>query len=199
MCVTNVTNTKQLTHCSLSSGESFKGIFLNIDMVQSYYVFNEHVENKPLIATAFITVALALAAPTFVMNTLGASVIKTLTGTSVQTNKGLLTCPGGGGLIAFIPFLNAQVARTGVSGQITILDFFGGLGGSVNKAEISPNNFKISGIIPQFGDNACGQIAINTPATFSAAGQCGFGVTVQYADTSGVRATIPDVNVACQG
>jgi hypothetical protein len=68
---------------------------------------------------------------------------------------------------------------------------------------VSQNNFDLHGNgftgahfnLGNLADGICTDT--NEDINFDVDGPCGSGVTVQYSDQNGVRATIPNVNVVC--
>lgn len=159
-------------------------------------------KNKLFITGAFITMALAVTAPTFLTNAANASPLKTVTGETLgEQGFGTVTCPGG-----------TMITDVAMSFSFNVNHKIGGVGGGVvfeslsnpsallfalpTQGQISPNNFKIAGSVnPDGGDTMCH----NNPVTFSMFGPCGSGVTVQFTAANGERATFPSSYVACTG
>jgi hypothetical protein len=167
-----------------------------LSLVETSDVLYKYNEKKLLLGGVLIALTLALATSLFSVNNANAAIIKVLQASGCCS--GTVTCPNGG------PIFGAQISitanreqKTGqTSGSFFVSSHLSGaLIGTVSNAQISPNNFRVAGIISQ--DKVCLGGNQLTPTAFTASGSCGAGVTVQYATASGERGTIPFVNVAC--
>jgi hypothetical protein len=169
------------------------------------------LKNKPLIATAFIAMALAVTVPTFLVNNAAATPIKQVQGLSSCINSsscfsgpptGSIRCPDDSTVSLGQVFFSAQ--RDSKSGQIIGTFILTSspqgfqLSVPITQAQISPSHFKLTGI--NNGFDLCSPFNPNlTPVANSLSGPCGLGVAVQYTSGKGEVGSINGVNVACTG
>jgi hypothetical protein len=162
------------------------------------------MKNKLIIATALIVLSVALVSPSFLMNNAIAAPTKSLFGISICNSQGTcgadaptgsVTCPDGSKVPLLQTFFNAQ--KSSKTGQIT--GFFiltaeiAQLSVQINQAQISPNNFKMTGIsLIEF----CSPTGATAPVVSTLSGPCGQDVTVQY-KSANEAGKITHVNVAC--
>ena len=148
-----------------------------------------------LIFGCFLLAAASLSAtaPTFLMNSADAAVTRAVQSSVQSSGSGTDTCPDGSTVSGISTRFAAAATDGSASGYFQLFAPSGAqVQATVNTAQISHNNFKISGIVTT--DTICPSSVLST--AFSANGPCGSGVTVQYATANGERATIPDVTFA---
>jgi hypothetical protein len=110
-------------------------------------------------------------------------------------------CPNAeASLPASITFSVQQSGNAAAQGQfeITAQDILGTLPktGTLDSVQITGNSFTITGTeLSQPGPIMCGDIQLPSSATIN--GQCGTGVTIQFATADGEHATFTNANVQC--
>jgi len=161
----------------------------------------EIVKKRQLVVAAFLALALAIVSSTFLVNNAAATPLGTVKLASGTCGSGFGSCPAtlvcpsgtivGSGSIDFGAFRQTNVGQ--IFGDATIVGPLGGGFFGFQTINISPNNYKFSGIA---NSDICspGQPFLTS---FSLTGACGTGVTADYATANGVRLTVSNENVAC--
>ena len=162
------------------------------------------MKNKSIIGTALIVLSVSLLGPSFLVNNANAAPTKSLFGISICNNQGTcgtdaptgsVTCHDGTKVPLIQTFFNAQ--KSSKTGQIT--GFFiltaesAQTNVQINQAQISTNNFKMTGISLL---ELCSPTGASAPVVSTLSGPCGQDVTVQYQSTN-EAGKITHVNVAC--
>jgi hypothetical protein len=116
---------------------------------------------------------------------------------SGQGERGQNVCPDGTSLAASITFSVQQNVGGAVQGQFNVdVDFPGNpftKTGTLDSVQITGNSFTITG--KELSAGSCEDIVV--PPTATITGQCGTGVTIQFATAHGENAILTNANVVC--
>jgi hypothetical protein len=116
---------------------------------------------------------------------------------SGQGERGQNVCPDGTSLAASITFSVQQNVGGAVQGQFNVdVDFPGNpftKTVTLDSVQITGNSFTITG--KELSAGSCEDIVV--PPTATITGQCGTGVTIQFATAHGENAMFTNANVVC--